>query len=444
METPVSRARSKSPLLVLLTSLLIVLSGIALPSAAQAAPEQGTVEGATLDWGVKQSFRNYIAGPIAHGSITMLGSTQQIGGAKGAFAWSGGAGEAATDGSSADVSFGAGNGVHFLGHEMNGRHAHDLTITNPRIEVTSATTAKLYVDAVGLDDVVTDPNAPPANPATWTGLHLGDVALSEAQVNGSTITWSNAPVTLTEDGVQAFGGGYFYEAGTPLDPLTLSLPVAATPDPEATTTTLSVAPEGDIEEGTEVSLTATVAPAAAGTVAFRNGEYALGEPVTVENGTATLKTSDLPVGDHSITAVFTPADAAAHLGSTSDPATVSVKKTADPVWEPKIEVFREDGTTPVGNTKLSEGDKVVVKGSGFDPEANVGGRGAPIPKNLPQGTYVVFGNFAENWQPSQGAASSARKVGSQGWVLTEKTVDQIPWQYQGTVRGQWVPLSDDG
>ncbi|MBM9465121.1 HtaA domain-containing protein [Aeromicrobium sp. YIM 150415] len=446
METPVSRARSKSPLLVLLTSLLIVLSGIALPSAAQAAPEQGTVEGATLDWGVKQSFRNYLTGPIAHGSITMLGSATQVGGTKGGFSWPGGSGEAATNGSSADVGFGAGNGVHFRGHEMtvDGQTADalDMRFTNPRILVTSTTTAELYLDVrsrkfegmTSISDEFFD----------QTNVHFADVALSQPTTNGTTFTWTGAATTLTEAGSEAFGG--FYGAGDALDPLNFTVPVAATPDPEATTTTLSVAPEGDIEEGTEVSLTATVAPAAVGTVAFRNGENALGEPVTVENGTATLKTSDLPVGDHSITAVFTPADAAAHLGSTSDPATVSVKKTADPdpVWEPKIEVFREDGTTPVGDTKLSEGDKVVVKGSGFDPEGNIapaGGR-PPISAGSPAGTYVVFGNFAENWQPSGG--NGERNIGSQRWVLSEDALNQVDPRYQGTIRGQWVELSEEG
>ncbi|MEK8226201.1 hypothetical protein NKG05_09225 [Oerskovia sp. M15] len=90
------------------------------------------------------------------------------------------------------------------------------------------------------------------------------------------------------------------------------------------------------------------------------------------------------------------------------------------------------------------GDEIVVKGSGFDPAANVGGRGAPIPANLPQGTYVVFGSFAETWQPSSGAASSTREVGTQAWALAESVLDQVPPMFQGTIRSQWANIADDG
>ncbi|WP_275934821.1 Ig-like domain-containing protein [Leucobacter chromiiresistens] len=68
----------------------------------------------------------------------------------------------------------------------------------------------------------------------------------------------------------------------------------------------------------------------------------------------------------------------------------------------------------------------------------------PIPNTLPQGTYVVFGEFAENWKPSAGAASTQRLSATQGWVLTEDTLNAIPTQYQGAVRGQWVELNADG
>ena len=111
-----------------------------------------------------------------------------------------------------------------------------------------------------------------------------------------------------------------------------------------------------------------------------------------------------------------------------------------------IEVFLADGTTPVANTPLKAGDKIVVKGSGYDPTANLGteGRGVPIPKHLPQGTYVVFGNFASTWQPSAGAASTTRVVGSQAWALAESVLNQVPSQYQGAIRAQWVDIAADG
>src|SRR5690606_20954968 len=99
---------------------------------------------------------------------------------------------------------------------------------------------------------------------------------------------------------------------------------------------------------------------------------------------------------------------------------------------------------PVGATELTDGDTVVVTGTGFDPVGNTGGRGAPIPAELPQGTYVVLGKFAEQWQPSTGAAPSTRVVGDQRWVLAESVLDQVPERFQGAIRNQWVGLDADG
>src|SRR5713101_6579140 len=57
--------------------------------------------------------------------------------------------------------------------------------------------------------------------------------------------------------------------------------------------------------GQPVTLTATLNPTnATGTVQFLDGVTNLGAPVTVSNGTATLLTSSLSVGGHSITAVY--------------------------------------------------------------------------------------------------------------------------------------------
>ncbi len=141
--------------------------------------------------------------------------------------------------------------------------------------------------------------------------------------------------------------------------------------------------------------------------------------------------------------------------SNPDASTIYARATitiTDAQWEalqpapltPAIEVYLADGTTPAGTSALKAGDKVVVKGSGYDPATNVGGRGVPIPKDLPQGTYVVFGNFASAWQPSTGAASSARSVGAQVWALSEGVLNQVPAQYQGAIRSQWVDIAADG
>src|SRR5690625_4693579 len=113
------------------------------------------------------------------------------------------------------------------------------------------------------------------------------------------------------------------------------------------------------------------------------------------------------------------------------------------VWTPELELLDEAGNA-LGNTEVTSGDIITVRGTGFDPEANVGGRGMPIPAHLPQGYYVVFGKFAPYWKPSDDAPSSDRAGGDQGWVLADTVLDQVPENFQAAVRKDWVPHSDDG
>lgn len=95
---------------------------------------------------------------------------------------------------------------------------------------------------------------------------------------------------------------------------------------EETVTTLAITPAGPVDPGTEVTLTADVEPdGAAGTVEFRRGALAIGTaPVTGADATATLATTSLPSGTHSITATFLPADPTAFRSSTSEPRSFTV------------------------------------------------------------------------------------------------------------------------
>jgi len=360
----------------------------------------------------------------------------------------------------------------------------------------------------------------------------------------------------------------------------------------STSTTLTVSGASAVL-GSSVTLSATVSPAAAGSVAFLDGATSLGTSATNGSGVAELSTTTLAQGAHAITATFTPADAAAYSGSTSSavsveitavpttpelptpsvsvskatgldsagetitvtgaglvanaPATdgtrpplagafagayvvfgyydgdtwvsagrtpaytkwgvhagdlakiggeaaggivigedgsfsteLSAIENADapegarfgvrtyaaggstyaafntftevtfaeqtPTFDPEITVYLADGVTPYTNQAVAEGDTLVVKGSGFDPAANVGGMGVPIPSTLPQGTFVVFGSFADQWQPSTGAASSTRTMNAQSrvWALAEDVLDQVPSQFQSTIRASWAPIDATG
>jgi hypothetical protein len=123
----------------------------------------------------------------------------------------------------------------------------------------------------------------------------------------------------------------------------------STPPPTqvATTTALAATPASPVVQGTSVKLTATVAPAAAaGSVRFLDGATQIGSPVPVSGGTASLTTTALTVGTHTLTAAFTPADAAAYLPSTSAALAYTVKvKPPVVVTAPKV-----TGTVKVAST----------------------------------------------------------------------------------------------
>ncbi|MFG3688040.1 Ig-like domain-containing protein [Micromonospora sp. NPDC047740] len=109
---------------------------------------------------------------------------------------------------------------------------------------------------------------------------------------------------------------------------------ATCPSAAQTSTMLTVTPTGTAYAGAPVTLTATVTPAAAGTVLFRRTtgtETADVGSAPVSGGQAVLTTSDLPgpagaelEKAHKLTATFQPADPNAFLTSTSAPADLTV------------------------------------------------------------------------------------------------------------------------
>jgi hypothetical protein len=260
---------------------------------AGAAPPSGAavVTGGHADWGVRASFRSYVTGPIANGTITTGDGITTNG--DGSYRWPNAAGT--YDAGAVDAAFDG--SVHFVGHAG----ALDLTVGGLNVVVTSSTSATLYADVVsksfdtGEFATFTD--------VAFATLDLASVTPSEV---GSAFTWSNVPATLTAAGSTAFSD--FYPAGTALDPVTFTLDLEAT---QAST--------------------------------------------------------------------------------------------------PQIVVSK---TTSID----SAGETVTVTGTGFDPNANISTR-PPVPPGMPTGVYVLFGRFADTWQPSAGAPSSARRVIDQKWPL---------------------------
>ncbi|MBN8883563.1 MAG: HtaA domain-containing protein [Salana multivorans] len=165
-----------------------------------------------------------------------------------------------------------------------------------------------------------------------------------------------------------------------------------------------------------------------------------------EDGSFETTLAIAPRAEGQATAVYTLANHTAMNDRTQDAKATVTFKAPTPTFDPAIQVFLADGTTPYTGQSMEPGDTLVVKGTGFDPAANVGGMGQPIPANLPQGTFVVFGNFSPTWKPSEGAASSARQstTASRVWALAESVLDQVPTAFQPAIRASWADIAEDG
>ena len=223
--------------------------------AATTEPVVGppAVGAGSLTWGVKQSFRDYVTGSNAKGSI----STSGVSTSGGAFVFS------QASGGSYDRATGTGTStysgsVHFTGH--NG--ILDVTLANPVVRIDSAASATLLVTAGGRQ-------------IAFATLNLSAGSLSTPN---NTVSYSGVPATLTTEGVAVFAlnGSGFYPAGPPLDPVSsvIGAPsvaaagsatvasyasVTKTPAktvPATTGITVSTADGSPLVEGGEVTITA--------------------------------------------------------------------------------------------------------------------------------------------------------------------------------------------
>lgn len=180
------------------------------------------LESGYLRWGVKSTFRSYVTGPIAKGSIT----TSEAGRAGSEFLF--GQAQPVLDGASwSQVPYrGA---VTFRGHDglMN------VTLANPRITRVDERTATLSVDYAG----------------SRVSLARLDLSRASQSVSNGLVTYQNSPATLLSTGTSVFSfqGSGFYAAGDALDPVTFSIGAVAAalgdtvidsyvpPEPEFTT-----------------------------------------------------------------------------------------------------------------------------------------------------------------------------------------------------------------
>lgn len=214
-----------------------VLAAAAAALALSASPAAAdTVTGGSATWGVKESFRNYVTGPVAAGQITTSDGATTNGDGTFGFQPASGSFDPATG--KADVKFGG--TVLFTGHAG----ALRVRVSDPRVAY-QGTSGVLYADVVSRDlntaQDVSYPNVDVAN------LDLTGVTPT---VDGSSASVSNVPAKLTTNGAKAFAG--FYSSGEELDPISFSF--TYTPNPVLGSLTAGAKKQQVSDERREVQL----------------------------------------------------------------------------------------------------------------------------------------------------------------------------------------------
>jgi len=189
-----------------LTAVFALTTLTLAPSTALAAvPTEPTtaVTSGSADWGVKESFRNYVK--RGNGNPPIAATDGATINTDGTFHFSFTSGDHDPATGTAEVNY---RGTVVFSYPL---HQFTVTVQDPTVVVT-ATEAKL---------VATITSATGGAPGTPARVDFVTLTRTTPTVNGSTTTWTNVPATLTEAGAQAFAG--FYTAGTAFDPLSFNV-----------------------------------------------------------------------------------------------------------------------------------------------------------------------------------------------------------------------------
>ena len=205
------------------------------------------------------------------------------------------------------------------------------------IEISSSalsTTTTLQVPATAVTGTAVDLTATVA-----PNNAVGSVQFkSNGTAIGSPVTVSAGVATLSHAfdtaGAQSVTADFTAGAGFVSSSASAQTVTVSDPAPVDVETTTSLSVPATAVTGAAVDLTATVAPNnAVGTVQFKSNGTAIGSPVTVSGGTATLSHSFDTAGAQSVTADFTAgagfvsSSAPAQTVTVSDPAPVDVVTT---------------------------------------------------------------------------------------------------------------------
>jgi hypothetical protein len=254
------------------------------------APASGPVgvTGGYLDWGVKESFRSYVRGPIAKGDYSAAGGATENGDGTLRFPATGGSYDAASGVTSVRLA----GSVHFTGHAG----ALEMTFSALHVLFDGKGGGTLYADAVS------KPDTTGAAAVAYPGVALADLNEAAATVTRSAgaAAWTGIGAKLSAAGAPAFAG--FYQPGQVLDPADLSIavggPVNDTPPPTDPGTTEEPGTDPPAERAvtgtTETTPAATVAAkatvrVAAGRIQVRNGRTVAVASISCPAGPCTVQ-----------------------------------------------------------------------------------------------------------------------------------------------------------
>lgn len=232
-----------------LASAAVGLSGIAATPAlanqpaptAQIVSEQApaaasqSLQDASVDWGVKSSFRKYITGPVAGGSQELTGATSN---ADGSYHFTAAEGTVEADGSY-HVKF-TGSSVKYTGHHG----VLEVTISDLELVIKDGQ-GSLYAN---ISERPYNGNTTPNPPVQHDHTLIGTFDASSLKNEGGQLTLAASDATkvkLSAEATSVFAG--FYQAGQELDALAFSAKLvtkqAPTPEKPADPTPEPTQPE---------------------------------------------------------------------------------------------------------------------------------------------------------------------------------------------------------
>lgn len=225
-----SRTGLRAPFSWLAGLLALAAVGLlALAPSASAAPS--TAVAGTLTWGVIESFRTYVAGPVAQGTITT--SDGAVTNTSGLFEFPLTSGT--YDASTGAVLVSFGGQVKFEGHTTAAGPQLSVTISNLRLALDGAN-GSLVAN-------IASKNMTTGELVQYANVTLAELSGAAAAGSGTPVTWTGIAATLTAGAAPAFGG--MYNAGQAMDAATLLLivppsgPTGSPTAPPTTTTPVS-------------------------------------------------------------------------------------------------------------------------------------------------------------------------------------------------------------